>query len=53
MWAIAFLILVIAGYITHIVSCLVNASYVLLLVGVIVFPLGIIHGVGRWSNAWP
>jgi hypothetical protein len=41
-----------AGYLTHIVDCLMHQLYVLLLVGVVVFPLGIFHGIGVWFGLW-
>ena len=42
----------IGGYLTHIVDCLVHQLYVLLLVGVVIFPLGIFHGIGVWFGFW-
>ncbi|MBB5508114.1 hypothetical protein [Paraburkholderia atlantica] len=48
-----FLIFVcIAGWLTHIVDCLMHQLYVLLLVGVFVFPVGIFHGIGVWFGFW-
>lgn len=41
-----------AAWITHIVVCLKTASYLLLIAGALVFPVGIIHGVGSWFGAW-
>lgn len=38
----------IGAWLTHVVVCLLNATYVLLLVGTFVFPVGIIHGIGIW-----
>lgn len=37
-----------AAWITHIIVCLSTAKYLLLLAGAIVFPVGIIHGIGIW-----
>ena len=37
-----------AAWLTHITTCLANEAYVLLLVGAIAFPIGIIHGIGLW-----
>lgn len=41
-----------AGWLTHIVDCLMHQLYVLLLVGVFVFPVGIFHGIGVWFGFW-
>jgi hypothetical protein len=41
-----------AGWLTHIVDCLIHQLYVLLLVGVFVFPVGIFHGIGVWFGFW-
>lgn len=41
-----------AGWFTHIVDCLMHQLYVLLLVGVFVFPVGIFHGIGVWFGFW-
>jgi len=49
--ALVFLISL-AGWLTHIVDCLVHQLYVLLLVGVFVFPVGIFHGIGVWFGLW-
>lgn len=36
------------AWLTHIVVCLVQAKYLLLIAGAFVFPVGIIHGFGLW-----
>jgi predicted membrane channel-forming protein YqfA (hemolysin III family) len=36
------------SWITHIVTCIGQAKYMLLLVGAFVFPVGCIHGTGVW-----
>ena len=36
------------SWLTHIVVCISQAKYILLLVGAIVFPVGCIHGTGVW-----
>lgn len=44
-----------AGWITHIVVCIkaaTLASYVFLLAGAVVFPVGAIHGIGCWFHWW-
>lgn len=42
----------IAAWITHIVVCIKTASWMLLLTGALVFPVGIIHGIGVWLGAF-
>lgn len=38
----------IAAWFTHVIKCLMVGKYILLLAGGIIFPIGIIHGVGVW-----
>ena len=42
----------IAGWITHIIVCIKSASYLLLIAGALIFPVGMIHGIGCWFGAW-
>ncbi len=43
----------IAGWITHVVHCLMEAKYLLLIAGAIIAPVGVIHGIGLWFGvAW-
>ena len=42
------LILTVAGWITHIINCLITGKYILLIAGGIVVPVGVIHGWGLW-----
>jgi len=42
----------IAAWLTHIFFCLKTGAYMLLIAGAFVFPVGIIHGTGRWFGAW-
>jgi hypothetical protein len=37
-----------AAWLTHVISCLLKAKYLLLIAGAFVFPVGIIHGIGIW-----
>ena len=41
-------LITIAAWITHIIHCLMAAKYMLLIVGAIVAPVGVIHGIGLW-----
>lgn len=42
----------VAAWLTHIFFCLKTGTYMLLIAGAFVFPVGIIHGTGRWFGAW-
>lgn len=42
----------IAGMITHIVVCLQDQNWILLIAGAIAAPIGIIHGIGHWFGLW-
>lgn len=42
----------IAGWITHVIICIKTASWILLLFGCIVAPVGVIHGVGVWLGVF-
>jgi hypothetical protein len=50
-WFIFWLVFI-AAWITHVVDCLIHASYGLLIAGAIMFPVGIIHGFGVWFGFW-
>ncbi len=41
-------LLVLAGWLTHIIVTIQAAKWILLLAGAILFPIGIIHGWGLW-----
>ena len=42
----------VAAWITHVIVCIKTASWVLLLFGCIVAPIGVIHGVGVWFGVF-
>jgi len=42
------IIAVVCAWLTHIVTCIIQAKYMLLLVGAFMFPVGIIHGFMIW-----
>lgn len=46
--AIGFLLSVVAAWATHVIVCINSASWVLLVVGVVVPPIGVLHGVAVW-----
>jgi hypothetical protein len=41
----------IIAWITHVVSCVAAGAYMLLIIGALFFPVGIIHGVMVWFGA--
>jgi hypothetical protein len=42
----------IAALVTHIVMCIKTASWILLLFGMCMPPIGVIHGIMVWLGAW-
>ena len=53
MWGITILMGgCIGAWFTHIIVCIAEGLWGLLIAGAIVFPVGIIHGVGAWFGAW-
>lgn len=38
----------VAAIITHIIECINQASYILLAIGVLIPPVGLVHGVAVW-----
>lgn len=42
----------IAAWLTHIIVCIQTSAWVLLLSGAILFPIGIVHGIGVWFGAF-
>ncbi len=49
-WGFALIAWVILSWITHIVVCIQQAKWILLLVGAFVFPVGCVHGTGVWFD---
>lgn len=48
---IAFFIAMLAAWVTHVVTCLIDGSYGFLIAGAILFPIAIVHGVMIWFGA--
>lgn len=40
------------AWLTHIIASIGSESWGLLIAGAIMFPIGIIHGIGVWFGAW-
>lgn len=49
---IVFIFAPFAAWITHVVLCIQAHTYLFLLVGALVPPVGVIHGIGHWFGAW-
>ncbi len=50
--AILFGLAAAAAWITHVIVCIKTASWILLLFGCIVAPIGVIHGIGVWFGVF-
>lgn len=46
--ALGFLLASIVAWITHVVACIQASAWFLLIIGAIVAPIGVIHGVMVW-----
>lgn len=44
----AFLIASLAGWVTHVITCIQNENWLFLIAGAIAAPIGVIHGWGLW-----
>lgn len=49
---LAIVITTFLGWLTHIIVCIQNQEWLLLIAGAILFPIGIIHGWGCWIGVW-
>lgn len=49
---LALVISMILAWITHVIVCIQTSSWVLLVVGAFIAPIGIIHGVGSWLGVF-
>jgi hypothetical protein len=45
-------LLLLAGLVQHIVTCISDERWFLLIAGAIAAPVGIIHGFGIWFGFW-
>lgn len=46
--AFAFVFTTVAAWVTHVVVCIKSASWILLVFGIVMPPIGFIHGIGTW-----
>ncbi len=49
---IIFLVLTLGAWIQHVITCILNEQWILLAFGVIVPPVGWIHGIGVWFGVF-
>lgn len=49
---LGFLLACAAAWVTHVVVCIKTASWILLLFGAVVAPIGVIHGWGIWFGVF-
>jgi len=50
--AIILVIASVAAWLTHVITCISDDRWGLLIAGGLVFPVGIIHGIGIWFGAF-
>jgi hypothetical protein len=48
LWIICCQLIAAAAYITHIVTCIKASAWALLVIGCIIFPIGVIDGWCHW-----
>jgi prepilin-type N-terminal cleavage/methylation domain-containing protein len=41
-----------AAWGTHVITCILDETWLFLIAGAIAFPIGIVHGVGIWFGVW-
>ena len=45
---LSFVVTTFAAWVTHVVVCIKTASWILLVFGIVVPPIGLVHGFGTW-----
>jgi hypothetical protein len=48
---LALFVVLVFAWLTHVMFCIKTASWILLFIGAIGFPIGIVHGVMIWFGA--
>ena len=51
MFQLIALIVALAAWVTHVVVYIQSASWILLIIGSVIFPIGVIHGLMVWFGA--
>lgn len=49
---VAFVVWIVAAWLTHIVVCLKTAAWGFLIAGALLFPIAWVHGTGVWFGWW-
>lgn len=52
LWYAGLSIVMLGGWLTHIVVCFQRHYYGFLIAGAIFFPIAVIHGIGIWFGWW-
>ena len=52
LFSFVLIIVCLAAWLTHVISCIGQELWIFLIAGAIAFPLGIIHGIGIWFGAF-
>ena len=52
MLAVVFLVLTVGAWIQHVITCILEQTWILLIIGIIVPPIGWIHGIGVWFGVF-
>jgi hypothetical protein len=47
-----FFVISFCGWINHLMICFTEDRWGFLIAGALFFPVGVIHGIGRWFGAW-
>ncbi len=50
--ALIFVLVGLSGWLTHVVTCISDDRWGMLIAGGLIFPVGIIHGIGIWLGIW-
>jgi hypothetical protein len=50
--AIGICLLIMAGWITHLIATIGSGDWLFLILGALLWPLGTVHGWGVWLGLW-
>lgn len=51
-WPIVVFLGFFAAWITHVITCLQDASWGFLIAGAVFFPVAVVHGIGIWFGVF-
>ena len=52
LFILTFWVVPISAWVTHVIHTLNSGEWLLLIAGALVFPVGVIHGIGLWFGAF-